>query len=298
MDTTIQVQNLSKSYGEQKVLQDINFDVKAGEVVGLLGKNGAGKTTILKAIAGLSKDNGGHIMYQSKDILTTPNLTRDFGILIECAFLDYLSAYENLKVLLWAHGLQDKAQIQDSINKAFKLVGLEKAKNKKVKQYSFGMKQRLGLAQAITLSSSFMMLDEPFVGLDPIGKEIAKNAIIHKAKQENMAVLFSSHDLDDVSEICDKIVMIEDGHCIYNGPMENKKKYTITINHPLGTNLIAFLSSVVPKLKVQNNQIEFYSQIDTVLKELYKNNVDVSDFKIDDINVVENSLLELFKMEK
>lgn len=120
-------------------------------------------------------------------------------------------------------------EIDGIIDYAFKLVALEKDKNLKINQYSFGMKQRLGLIQAILFSEDFMMLDEPFVGLDPIGKDIIKREITKKVREDNGCVLYSSHDLEDIRAMCDRVIMIDDGKIIYDGPIKQGKTYEVEL---------------------------------------------------------------------
>lgn len=225
----IEIQNLCKSYGEKQALHDVSFKIGKGEIVGLIGKNGAGKSTILKSIAGLLDYNGGKILYNQMNCSNNPSCVQDFGILIDCAFLDYVSAFENLKLLYQLDHRNNLSSVRSVIDDAFELVGLSTVKHKRVKTYSFGMKQRLGLAQAIINARSFIMLDEPFIGLDPIGKKIVKKSIVKKAKEENYAVLFSSHDLDDVAEICDRLVMIDHGKCVYDGMVQRNLEYHVYI---------------------------------------------------------------------
>lgn len=225
----IEISHLCKSYGKKQAVHNVSFNVAQGEVVGLIGKNGAGKSTILKSIAGLLRYEDGEIRAYGEDIRQRPDVIGSFGILLECAFLDYLNAYDNMRLLYCANMNKIPEDIDERINAAFYLVGLETVKHKRVKSYSFGMKQRLGLAQAIITAQNFMMLDEPFIGLDPVGKEIAKNAIVAKAKEEQQAVLFSSHDLDDVADICDRIVMIDQGQCVYNDRIHKIHQYSIRL---------------------------------------------------------------------
>lgn len=225
----IEVSHLCKSYGSKQAIQDVSFSVASGEVVGLIGKNGAGKSTILKSIAGLLHYNGGEIKAFGEDIRQNPTAISNFGILLECAFLDYLNAYENLSILYCVNMNNPSKDVSEKLDEVFSLVGLSDVKYKRVKSYSFGMKQRLGLAQAILTAKTFMMLDEPFIGLDPVGKEIAKRAIVAKAKEEGQAVLFSSHDLDDVADICDRIVMIDKGRYVYNDSVHKIHKYDIKL---------------------------------------------------------------------
>ena len=209
----LNIVNLEKSYGEKKVLSGVSFQINPGEIVGLIGRNGAGKTTILKSIAGLKSYSGGNIFYKGNNIAQNSEIIREFGILIECAFLDYISAYDNLKILGWANNGSLDADLLQRIDEVLRLVDLYEVRKKKTKEYSFGMKQRLGLAQAILTAKGFLMLDEPFIGLDPVGKEIVKNAIIKKAREENQGILFSSHDLPDVADICDRVIMLDEGEC-------------------------------------------------------------------------------------
>lgn len=247
----VEIIHLSKNYDEKIALKDISFSVNKGEIVGLIGKNGAGKSTILKSIAGLLQYNSGEILYNGINCKQKPSVIQDFGILIDCAFLDYISAYDNLKLLYQLDSRHITQDIDTVIDEVFELVGLESVKHKRVRTYSFGMKQRLGLAQAIINGQSFIMLDEPFIGLDPIGKDIVKKAILKKAKEEKYAILFSSHDLEDVAEICDRIVMIDNGVCVYNDVIKQEFEYRIYVKE----------ISKLDKLKILEKQIacfQFY----------------------------------------
>lgn len=253
----IEIIHLSKKYGEKTALHDVSFSVDKGEIVGLIGKNGAGKSTILKSIAGLLPYNSGEILYDGINCGQKPSVVQDFGILIDCAFLDYISAYDNLRLLYQLdsrHAVKDAKAVIDDI---FELVGLGNVKHKRVKTYSFGMKQRLGLAQAIINSQSFIMLDEPFIGLDPIGKDIVKAAILKKAKEENHAILFSSHDLEDVAEICDRIVMIDNGVCIYNDAIKQDLEYRIYLKDKSKSGIIKELGKKLPHFRLQEDGFTF-----------------------------------------
>jgi ABC-2 type transport system ATP-binding protein len=168
-------------------------------------------------------------------------------------------------------------------------VKLLDVKNKKVKHFSYGMRQRLGLAQALMTAKTFLMLDEPFLGLDPIGKDIVKNAIVSKAKEHNMAVLFSSHDLEDVADICDTVVMIKQGRCTFNGPMQRSRLYTVQIdNIPDGfigeasKMGVEFLSDNI--LKFQPSKADKYS-IDDLLKLIYTCNMHVVDIWVEELSL-------------
>ena len=146
--------------------------------------------------------------------------------MIEPQFLDYISAEENLKLLSKLAGWKSTTRIKELLEKT----ELYDSRKKKVKEFSFGMKQRLGLCQCLLTKVGFLILDEPFVGLDPVGKEIFKRTILDMAHEQNIPVLFSSHDLDDVDEICDRVVMISTGKKQpLDQQIEHKQTYTVKI---------------------------------------------------------------------
>lgn len=142
------------------------------------------------------------------------------------------------------------------------MVGLEHVKRKRVKTYSFGMKQRLGLAQAIINAQSFIMLDEPFIGLDPIGKDIVKKAILKKAREENYGILFSSHDLEDVAEICDRIVMIDNGVCVYNDIINHEQEYRIYLEELSKLEKLKKFEEQLPYFKLWQDSFSFVDNTD------------------------------------
>lgn len=258
----IEIINLSKKYDEKLVIKEISFSVNKGEIVGLIGKNGAGKSTILKSIAGLLQYNEGEILYNNVNCKQNPSVIQDFGILIDCGFLDYVSAYDNLKLLYQLDSRHTRQDVGRVINEAFELVGLEHVKRKRVKTYSFGMKQRLGLAQAIINAQSFIMLDEPFIGLDPIGKDIVKKAILKKAREENYGILFSSHDLEDVAEICDRIVMIDNGVCVYNDIIKHEQEYRIYLEEMSKLEKLKKFEEQLPYFKLWQDSLSFVDNTD------------------------------------
>ncbi len=220
----LEIRNLKKSYGNFEALKGVDFKVDAGEIVALLGKNGAGKTTLLNSIAGNIFPTEGNIIYKGDTLLKDNSKLNEFGILIEPTFIPYMNAYENLEIL---EKTAEVEMTEGKIDNLLESVGLEKKTKEKTKAFSFGMKQRLGLAQALINDPEFLILDEPFVGLDPIGKNIFKKILVEKAHREKVGILFSSHDLEDVEEICDRIVLIDCGEKKFDGVMEYSKKYVI-----------------------------------------------------------------------
>lgn len=229
----LQCHHLTKNYGEKKVLLDVSFEVRPGEIVALLGKNGAGKTTTMNCIAGILSPTSGDVTYEGSSLLPESAVRSRFGILITAVFFDYLNVADNLTCLLRAQGYTDAAEIRRRIDAALAMVDLSGQQRRLVKTFSFGMKQRLGLAQALMHDAEFLMLDEPLVGLDPLGKDIVKRALVRAAREENKAVLFSSHDLPDVADICDRVVMIKDGLVAFDGPYTEDREIELVTERPV-----------------------------------------------------------------
>ena len=266
---------MKKKYGEFEALKGLNFSVNAGEIVALLGKNGAGKTTLLNSIAGNIFPTGGDILYKGETLLKDECRLNEFGILIEPTFIPYLNAHDNLDILLKTSGINDGGE---DIDELLAEVGLKNKTREKTRAYSFGMKQRLGLAQALLNKPQFLILDEPFVGLDPIGKEIFKNIIIQKAREEKVGILFSSHDLEDVEEICDRIVLIDGGEKKFDGVMEYTKTY------------IAEYVSSDDGNKTEKLETEDQDEFMEILLNLRSSGV-----KIINLDIQKSSLYDLFK---
>jgi len=271
----LEIKNLKKKYGEFEALKGLNFSVNAGEIVALLGKNGAGKTTLLNSIAGYIFPTSGDILYKGETLLKSENRLNEFGILIEPTFIPYLNAHDNLDILLKITGIYDG---EENIDELLAEVGLKNKTREKTRAYSFGMKQRLGLAQALLNKPQFLILDEPFVGLDPIGKEIFKNIIIQKAREEKVGILFSSHDLEDVEEICDRIVLIDGGEKKFDGVMEYTKTY------------VAEYVSSDDGNKTEKLETEDQDEFMEILLNLRSSGV-----KIINLDIQKSSLYDLFK---
>lgn len=280
----LEVKSLCKKYKNKIAIDGVSFSVNAGEIVALIGANGAGKTTIMSSIAGIIHSTSGDIYYKEHDLLKNPNLLSEFGILINATFIDYLNVEENLKLLMQATNVR-RLDTKD-IDTVLTMVGLENVRKKKVKSFSFGMKQRLGLAQALLSDIKFLMLDEPFVGLDPLGKEIFKNTIVEMAHTEKKGVLFSSHDLKDVEDICDRIVMIKDGKVVFDDVFSKKKRILLTLNeHISGVETLDKMN-----VKIVNNIIIFddVRLLGPIVNEVSKY------CEIIDIKIQENNLIDLF----
>ena len=286
----LQVQNVTKQYGDKVALNDFSMDICPGEIVALIGENGAGKTTLLNIICGYSKPSAGQVRYKGKNIVANPLITREFGVLIEPQFLDYISAEENLRLLSQLTNQKQDTRIKELLEKT----ELYCSRKKKVKEFSFGMKQRLGLCQCLLTEVGFLILDEPFVGLDPIGKELFKQTILDMAHKQNVPVLFSSHDLDDVDEICDRVVMISKGNKQLDQPLEHKQTYTVKIECTISDDIKRSLIEKCGELSFFKDKIMF--QDETLIIDIQKILLQKGHY-ICGFSVQKNNLKSLFGME-
>ncbi|CUU50674.1 ABC transporter ATP-binding protein [Clostridium beijerinckii] len=201
--------NVHKSIKNKEIVKGITFSINEGEVLGFLGPNGAGKSTTLRIIVGLSSPTSGKILIDGYSI------TKDYvkamskvGCIIEGPDMyNYLSGLENLKML----ASMNKNVTNEDITRVIELVGMQNRINEKVSTYSLGMKQRLGLAQALIHKPKLLILDEPTNGLDPSGINEFRHIIKDLAKKENIAVLVSSHLISEVELMCDTVAIIKSG---------------------------------------------------------------------------------------
>lgn len=204
----IQVQKLRKSYKDREVLKNISFEIKEGSICGLLGINGAGKSTIMKIIFGLENADSGEVIFNGGKNAGI----YEIGALIETpAIYMNLSAFDNLKTRALLYDISD-----ERINEVLNLIGLSNTGKKKAGSFSLGMKQRLGLGMAIITSPDLLILDEPTNGLDPDGIKELLNLMI-SLKKSGMTILLSSHQLYEVSKVADKVVILHDGQIFYDG---------------------------------------------------------------------------------
>lgn len=205
----LEVKNLSKSFGKRKVLKNITFDIYEGDIVGLIGPNGAGKTTLIKTILSLYKKDTGSVKicgYDNKKDLEEA-LSKTGSIIENPDLYQNISGRKNLKITALINDIKDKEYIE----KMIKFVKLEDRIDDKVKKYSLGMKQRLGLANALIKRPKLLILDEPTNGLDPLGIKELRGILRKISREENMSILISSHILSEVENICDRILIIDEG---------------------------------------------------------------------------------------
>ncbi|BCZ44259.1 ABC transporter ATP-binding protein [Clostridium gelidum] len=223
----LKIDNVTKVYGKHNVLSNVTFSINEGEVIGLVGPNGAGKTTIMKIIVGLIRDYSGNVYLQGRNIRDkTKENRKNFGCVIEApGFYPGLTGYENLKYFAKISGCEDEKEIDDII----KVLKIEDFMHKKVGKYSLGMKQRIGIAQAVLGKPDVLVLDEPTNGLDPnVVLEIRK-FIKYVAQEKKIAVIISSHILSEIESMCEKVIFIKEGQIVDIVSLEQEKTVQNTI---------------------------------------------------------------------
>ena len=222
MNNILKIENLNTSYGQNLVLKDINLEIKEGSIFGLIGPNGAGKSTLMKSILGLVKKDSGKITLYGKEVneKNQKETNKNLGSLIEApSFYDHLTAYDNLDLICDMKNIN-----KDKIDKTLRDVGLIKSKDKKVREFSLGMKQRMGIAIALIGNPKFLILDEPINGLDPYGIEEMRDLFKSIVKNSNTSILISSHILDEIEKISTNIGILKNGSLTYSGSLEEYRE--------------------------------------------------------------------------
>lgn len=230
-NTVIQVRNLNKSFGENHVLRNFNFDLPEGENIVVLGKSGSGKSVLIKCIIGLIKPDSGTISVFGQDILGLSSDELDkvrmkTGFLFQSnALYDSMTVRQNIEFPLRRHGIQKtKEEIDALVKEVLNNVGLPETENMMPSELSGGMKKRIALARTLILKPEIILYDEPTTGLDPItGKEIS-NLIVKIQEKYHTSSIVISHDMDCVKIVANKIAMLIDGKCYAEGTFEELKK--------------------------------------------------------------------------
>jgi len=208
-DVVLELDKVTKKVGKQTIVDQLSFEVKKGEIVGLLGPNGAGKTTTIRMIVGLIGMTGGEVLINGHSIRTSFSkaIARVGAIVENPEFYSYMTGWDNLK----QYQRMVPTITVERMKQVVEIVGLSDAMNKKVKSYSLGMRQRLGIAQALMHSPSILILDEPTNGLDPAGIREMRDYLKEIAQQEGIAILVSSHLLSEMELMCSRVVVIQQG---------------------------------------------------------------------------------------
>ncbi|MNO88578.1 putative ABC transporter ATP-binding protein YxlF [compost metagenome] len=208
----LSVQGITKIIGKQKIVNQLSFEMYQGEIVGLLGPNGAGKTTTIRMIVGLIGMNEGDVLVKGHSIHNhfAKAISHVGGIIENPEFYPYMTGYDNLK----QYKRMGEGITEERISEVVKLVGLEGAMNKRVKAYSLGMRQRLGIAQALLHKPAILILDEPTNGLDPAGIREMRDYLKKIATEEGISILVSSHLLAEMELMCNRVVVIQEGKLV------------------------------------------------------------------------------------
>ena len=216
----IQVKNLSKNYGKQSAVQDLNFRLEEGQIVGFLGPNGAGKSTTLKMMMGLIRPSDGSILIDGKDPQEQEiALKKKIGYLAENNPL-YPDMYVR-EFLAFIGNIHQLRNLDQRIQEVIEWVGLQKEAHKKIQELSKGYQQRVGIALAILHNPAILILDEPTSGLDPNQRAEIRDLI--KSLQKDRIILFSSHILSEVEAICDRVLLLHQGKLVSDSPMKDIK---------------------------------------------------------------------------
>lgn len=218
----LKCENLNKLIGKKQILKDVSFEVESGDILGFIGPNGAGKTTTIKLILGLQSISSGSVQINGFDVKKNfEKAIEKVGAIVENPDLYmYLSGYENLKLIANLYETVSKSRIDEVV----KLVGLENRIKDKVSKYSLGMRQRLGIAQAILHKPNLLILDEPTNGLDPEGIKDMRELLINLATKEHMGILISSHNLAELENFCNKVCIIKNGSVVETNSISDVKK--------------------------------------------------------------------------
>ena len=292
----LDVSNVTKTFGNRVAVNNLSLSLHEGEIMGFLGPNGAGKTTTMKMICGLTTITKGSIricdfnMPKDKE-----KALRYVGALIENPLMyPNLTGMENLK---YYASLYKKISKKDIVKYA-RVVGLEQRLKDKVKTYSLGMKQRLGIAQALLHSPKLLILDEPLSGLDPNGVKEIRDFLKTLAKEYNIAILISSHMLADMQQICDSIAIINNGQLVemqnlntLNSMLDDNRRIQIKVDYPNFAGKV-IVNEMKLKVEIAGNRVLVYStedKINDITKKLTKYNISIFG-----IEIVSKTLEEMF----
>ena len=207
MASAIIIENLRKSFGEEEILHGICREFETGKIHGIVGNNGSGKTVMMKCICGFLRPDEGHVFVNGLEVGKDIDFPEDMGIIIETpGFLPGVTGMKNLKLLASLRGIADDRRIRQTIER----VGLDSKLRKPVSKYSLGMRQRLGIAQAIMENPDILILDEPMNGLDNTGVQDIRGLLL-ELKAQGKTILLASHNREDISVLCDTVHEMDGG---------------------------------------------------------------------------------------
>jgi ABC-2 type transport system ATP-binding protein len=247
MNEIINLEQVSKKLGSRQILKNVSLAVQQGDIFGYLGPNGAGKTTTIRIILGLMKADTGKVSVLNQDV-SQDRVREKIGFVLEADGLyDNMNGFDNLS---YYGQLYEVPNLKESIGNAIKTVGLADRSNEKVSAYSKGMRQRLALARALVSDPDVMVLDEPTSGVDPSGQIEIREIMLNMVRQQRKTILLSSHNLDEVQRICNRIALIHQGEIRLYGELEklqhqmSKGEVIIETLEPLDPAILAELTAL------------------------------------------------------
>jgi ABC-2 type transport system ATP-binding protein len=288
----IQIKELTKSFKGTEVIKGLNFGLEKGKCTALIGPNGAGKTTTLRMLSGLMQPTGGSISFtdiKTEDIRSLIGYLPQFPV-----YYEWMSGFEFLAYAGKLTGLNKKAANERSLE-LLHVVGIVNAKDQRIGKYSGGMKQRLGIAQALIHRPQLLMLDEPVSALDPFGRREVMELL--KTLKKETTILFSTHILNDAEEICDEILFLHNGKIVESGTMDElRMRYQqskIDFNFQLKADEFARLISNydwIESIKIEGNRIsvsvrELEKARQEFLKLIHDHNLPLSKFEISSLTL-------------
>ncbi len=273
-NTILKCENLNKSFGKKKILKDVSFTINEGDILGFIGPNGSGKTTTIKLILGLNSIDSGNVTINGFDIKKDfESAIKRVGAIVENPDMYmYLSGYENLKLVANMYNVSSS-----KIDEVVKLVKLEGRIKDKVSKYSLGMRQRLGIAQALINSPNLLILDEPTNGLDPEGIKELRDLLKNLAKKENITVLISSHNLAELDSFCNKVCIIQSGTIIESNEVKKLKKEVSNSTYIFEVSNSTLVNNIIDNIKVlDSTRFSIKSkkeEIPNIITKLINNNI-------------------------
>lgn len=285
----LKCEKLNKHFGKRKILNDVSFELYEGDILGFIGPNGSGKTTTIKLILGLNSIDSGKVEIDGFDIEKQFNSAIEkVGTIVENPDMYmYLSGYENLKLIANLY----KDVTKEKIDGVVRLVKLEERIKDKVSKYSLGMRQRLGIAQALLNSPKLLILDEPTNGLDPEGIKDLRNLLKDLAKNYNMAILISSHNLSELESFCNKVCIIQNGSVIETADVKKLKKEVVQSSYVFEVDSTSEINKVINdayilddhKFKVSVSR----EQVPNIVTNLVNKNISIYEIKENIISLEE-----------
>lgn len=284
MKDILECRSLCKTFGKKQILKDVSFEIREGDILGFIGPNGAGKTTTIKLILGLQSITSGKVFINGYDVEKqfTKAIKRVGAIVENPDMYMYMSGYDNLKLVANMYEGITNSRIDEVVD----LVKLKNRINDKVSKYSLGMRQRLGIAQAILHKPNLLILDEPTNGLDPEGIKEMRELLVSLAKKEKMAILISSHNLAELDNFCNRICIIKNGEIIETSEISaikkdvNHQQFIIEIENTKDINKIYKEAEIVNE-RIFKINIKKENVPDLVI-DMVKNNIKIYEIKEDE----------------